>query len=172
MARRRSRLSTPRGLAASGALGALREAVDAADRGSAAARPLWQLPGGSPEPRGHGRAESIAWARRPGVHSVRAWPRRFEHMHLLVLHPRDADSTATPGAAERRLVRHRYRHALPDRRLPVLPDSSGCRIAHPGRPPLTREVPDMPDTVLVPPTTRCPLPSRGPSSIGSPGSNR
>src|SRR5206468_2952 len=45
------------------------------------------------------------------------------------------------GAAVCRVVHDRHRDALPDRRLPVLPDPGGHWIAHPGRPSLTREVP-------------------------------
>src|SRR5262249_56363299 len=48
------------------------------------------------------------------------------------------------GAAGRRLVDDRHRHALADRRLPVLPDPGRHRTAHPGGPPMN-------ETILTPP---------------------
>src|SRR4030095_4212967 len=54
------------------------------------------------------------------------------------------------GAAGSRLDHDRYRDALPDRRVSVLPDPGGRRVAHPGGPSLTRGL-DMSDAVLKTP---------------------
>ena len=53
-------------------------------------RPLRPLPGGTAEPRGLRRPALSRGRRESAERSVRAWPRRFEHAHLLVFHPRDA----------------------------------------------------------------------------------
>ena len=63
------------GLAASGASAALREAVDAAIAEARARGPLWQLPGGSAEPRGYGRAGLSRGRATPAACWVRASPR-------------------------------------------------------------------------------------------------
>ena len=97
-------------------------------------RPLRQLPGGSPEPRGHRRADLSR--RRGDPACTRSASRRGLRAHAPARpSPARRRLGRAPGAARRRLVDHRYRDALPDRRLPVLPDSSGCRIAHSRRPP-------------------------------------
>ena len=159
------------GLAASGASAALREAVDAAIAEARAQGPYGSYPAGPLS-----REDTAGPVYRVGAETRRALGPRlaaaFEHMHLLVFHPRDADAGGAAGAAGRRLVHDRHRDALPDRRLPVLPDPGGRRIAHPGRPLLTREVPTCPIRSSFPPTTRFPSPSPGRSSIGCPGSSR
>jgi CMD domain protein len=81
------------GLSASGASASLREAVDAAIAEAPAHGPYGSYPAGPLS-----REDMAGPVYRVGEKTRRALGPRlaaaFEHMHLLVLHPRDADSTA------------------------------------------------------------------------------
>ena len=81
------------GLSASGASASLREAVDAAIAEARAHGPYGSYPAGPLS-----REDTAGPVYRVGEKTRRALGPRlaaaFEHMHLLVLHPRDADSTA------------------------------------------------------------------------------
>jgi len=81
------------GLSASGAAASLREAVDAAIAEARAHGPYGSYPAGPLS-----REDTAGPVYRVGEKTRRALGPRlaaaFEHMHLLVLHPRDADSTA------------------------------------------------------------------------------
>ena len=81
------------GLAASGVSAALREAVDAAIAEARAQGPYGSYPAGPLS-----REDTAGPVYRVGEKTRRALGPRlaaaFEHMHLLVLHPRDADSAA------------------------------------------------------------------------------
>jgi CMD domain protein len=81
------------GLSASGASASLREAVDAAIAEARAHGPYGSYPAGPLS-----REDTAGPVYRVGEKTRRSLGPRlaaaFEHMHLLVLHPRDADSTA------------------------------------------------------------------------------
>lgn len=81
------------GLSASGASASLREAVDAAIAEARAHGPYGSYPAGPLS-----REDTAGPVYRVGEKTRRALGPRlaaaFEHMHLLVLHPRDADSAA------------------------------------------------------------------------------
>ena len=143
-------------LATSGATAGLRRAVDAAIAEARARGPYGSYPAGPLS-----REDSAGPAYKVGADARRALGPRlaaaFEHVHMLVFHPRDAAPAALQALLDAGLVHDRHRDDLPDRRLPVVPDPGGRRLARSRRPPLTREVFPMAETVLNPPDHTAPV---------------
>ena len=119
-------------LAASGASAELRHAVDAAIAAARGQGPYGAYPAG-PLSREDttGPTHRVAPEIRDALGARLA--AALDHMHLLVFHPRDAVAGGAAGLARCRLVDHRHRHAVTDRRVPVVPDPGGRRPARPGR---------------------------------------
>ena len=138
-ATRRSRITSPRGSSRAADPSACREAVAAAVAAAAANGPYGRYPDG---PLSRENKAGPRYRAAPNPPSARPAPRRGVRARAPAGVPPARCRAGRPaGAARRRLVDDRHRDPLPARRLPVLPDPGRRRIAHPGRPPLTREVP-------------------------------
>ena len=115
-------------------LGGIARAIDAAIAAARAQGPYGSYPAGSAEPRGRRRADLSRRAGNPP--RAGAAPGRGVRAHAPAgIPPARRRAGGAAGAAGCRLVHHRHRDAVADRRLPVVPDPGGRRFARPGRRP-------------------------------------